>query len=1306
MIIAPQDFINAIESGNRDYQMLITCTLASGTILTIDNTRVWSSGFSYEDSLSTTPDVLEVGTAIINKMTLVINNMDEQYTSYDFGDAVLEVQIGLRPDDESSISYINKGIYTVDSASYNTMLITLTALDNMYKFDRLYGTVPQMPSTALALVQNACSVCGVTLGVQTFDGANTVVTVPPTADTTYRQMLAWIGQMIGCDWRINTAGELMPIWYDLSSMDDLYVDGEFVYDGESGYYVIDALATANVAVDDSIITGVVVRVLNDVTEEDAPANAFTEYSTGQEGFRIIIENNPQITEDNVQTVLSTLGGRLIGMRYRKGQLMHLSDPRLEAGDVFIYADHKGHAYPMICSQAMFALGQYQSTTSASAVPIRKAAERYGVQAQTTVQIYKSVLREKTSREEAEADLQEQIDNAPGLYQTVQSDGQGGSIYLLHNKPTVAESTIVWKMSSTAFGVSTNGGQSYNAGLTADGTAIVQRLYANTITAGILQSPDYAYTSGNYSSAGMLVDLANNIIRTPSFAVIGGNTYISASLTLGGQNNTYGTLTVLDASGTTIGTWNNNGLNVISEGQGSSFQVNSHGVSMFDKVGSSFFDFSTDGAVGTKGYRGTTFIGETNVFGEDIEILADICPISSLTTATNALTWDSVMVYFVEEGKEPYRIEVAFQSGARSFQKGTAASSTYRSSSLVYIGTTAYVFDFTFTYDGETTITLNVTCKKYSDGSDVQSIEGLKTVQVFMLDAKYYKDFVSPAFTIGTRTSGNSLGEYSATIGEGLVAIYADQTVIGKYNTASDSAFIIGNGTSDYSRSNIFTVDWNGYVTANRYIADNGGRYWAIHTGYNKGDSTVSSENYNGIQFYEDGTTSSNAENSRLTGRIYNTITTAGNVASVMSAFKPATGSTDEASISVWYPASGSPYIGLGAETRISGRVNVNSGLAVVVHQTAIAKGTTPASATQYAQLTFEDKTANSYGESTRLAMVRSYVDTNGLSYCGIHAYKNEAGSTSHTAIGAYYPASGDPFVYTGATLRTASSFGTGGKTAWNDTTNTGVWLTGASGQIHLSSSTANSGGLVCFHYNKSADTTLSISEPTSGTLRISGNMTLAGTSADIVRTDTSEVRFKVQNSLHNANLTVNSAGLFCLWSVTHSKAMIQMNVDGLVKVQTADGTMLRPVGCSDTDGHRVKYFDHASATTLRVYGQKGTAGANYSGYTTFTGTSSSDIRLKDNIKPVEVEALPLINRIELKAFDWIPGQRDYTHQPIGMIADQIEKLDSRLVIGGGYDPDGTPNYKIIDDHYLICYLTKAVQELSAKIKELERMKAA
>jgi len=143
------------------------------------------------------------------------------------------------------------------------------------------------------------------------------------------------------------------------------------------------------------------------------------------------------------------------------------------------------------------------------------------------------------------------------------------------------------------------------------------------------------------------------------------------------------------------------------------------------------------------------------------------------------------------------------------------------------------------------------------------------------------------------------------------------------------------------------------------------------------------------------------------------------------------------------------------------------------------------------------------------------------------------------------------------------------------------------------------------------------------------------------------------------------------------------------------------VGSAADASHRVGYLYHQNPTTVRVYGQAG--GSGYTTYTTLTGTSSSDIRLKKNVADTEIaNALSVINQIEMRSFDWLPGWRDYDHQPIGMIADQIEKLDNRLVIGGGYDPDGEPNYKVIDDHYLACYLTKGVQELCDRIEMLER----
>ena len=96
--------------------------------------------------------------------------------------------------------------------------------------------------------------------------------------------------------------------------------------------------------------------------------------------------------------------------------------------------------------------------------------------------------------------------------------------------------------------------------------------------------------------------------------------------------------------------------------------------------------------------------------------------------------------------------------------------------------------------------------------------------------------------------------------------------------------------------------------------------------------------------------------------------------------------------------------------------------------------------------------------------------------------------------------------------------------------------------------------------------------------------------------------------------------------------------------------------------------------------------------------STSDARLKENIADCTVEALPIINAIQMREFDW---RETGEHQTIGMVADELEQIDPALASGGGTDPEtGAPIYKSVDTYYLIGYLVKAVQELSAKVDAL------
>ena len=89
----------------------------------------------------------------------------------------------------------------------------------------------------------------------------------------------------------------------------------------------------------------------------------------------------------------------------------------------------------------------------------------------------------------------------------------------------------------------------------------------------------------------------------------------------------------------------------------------------------------------------------------------------------------------------------------------------------------------------------------------------------------------------------------------------------------------------------------------------------------------------------------------------------------------------------------------------------------------------------------------------------------------------------------------------------------------------------------------------------------------------------------------------------------------------------------------------------------------------------------------------SDQRLKTNIRPSDVDALEVLNRIKIRQFDWL---LENNHQSIGVIADELEQIDPGFASGGGNE------LKIVNALYLSSYLVKAVQQLYQMVDDLER----
>lgn len=95
----------------------------------------------------------------------------------------------------------------------------------------------------------------------------------------------------------------------------------------------------------------------------------------------------------------------------------------------------------------------------------------------------------------------------------------------------------------------------------------------------------------------------------------------------------------------------------------------------------------------------------------------------------------------------------------------------------------------------------------------------------------------------------------------------------------------------------------------------------------------------------------------------------------------------------------------------------------------------------------------------------------------------------------------------------------------------------------------------------------------------------------------------------------------------------------------------------------------------------------------------SDIRLKEHIEDAKVQdAMKIIRMMKTHSYIRKDSHKKYK---IGFVADELEKIDSTLVDGGGYT-DGHPDYKSINELQMIAYLVQAMQEQDNEIKSLKK----
>ena len=499
-----------------------TILLKDGTLLQIDSPQI-SQGATKIDDGVTGSNKFEVGSAIANKLTLSLNNRYDEFSDYDFTDAVVTVWVGKQLSDR--IEWLKKGVYNTDDPTATPAILSLECLDNMSKFDAAYDGGIGFPATLQSIVQYCCTQCGVILVNGEFPNYRYQVSQNPFTDTTnitYRAIIAYCALLAGCYARCNTDGRLEFKWFDTAAFDGIIDGGVFDETTEASYQTGDNLDGGNftdytsgdnadggtftetlpyhhiysfsslsVSTEDVVITGI--RVTAADSEDTAGKKIEGEtYLCGAEGYVLDVSGNPLIEAGKAKDVAEYLAGRVVGMRFRPFTASAIGDPSWEAGDAAIVTDRKGNSYYTYLTNITYSTGGYASISCDAEPAARHSADRYAEINKVISDIKKDSQQKLTEYGKLLEQMNSLAVNAMGYYETQETQDDGSVITYMHDKPLLSDSKIVYKQSIDGFFWSRDGGKTWTGGIDKDGNAVMNviaaiGLYADWIVTGKISS---------------------------------------------------------------------------------------------------------------------------------------------------------------------------------------------------------------------------------------------------------------------------------------------------------------------------------------------------------------------------------------------------------------------------------------------------------------------------------------------------------------------------------------------------------------------------------------------------------------------------------------------------------------------------------------------------------------------------------------------------------------------------------------------------------------------------------------------------
>lgn len=469
---------------NRNYYVTANVTLSNGTTLKLGKKDFYLSGNSLVDSADSGD--FPVGVAIEKTASLSLVNDDGRFDGYNFNAARFVIFLNVQLSDR--IETIKRGTYIVSKKPATASEISLSLLDKMHNADKAYDSNLSFPCTVRELLSECCRQCGITLGDAVFPNADFQIQKAPS-NATYRTIIGMCAGIAGGNARIDENDLLRIITFDKTFTNTTIYDGGTVKNWTNGddldggtlnpwttgtvidggtlsnndYHALFSIQNLQYDVDDVIVTGV------KYVEDEA------EYMSGQDGYVITIDN--QLLSGNAQAGVEAIGNQLIGLRMRPFSCDGIANGYATFGDPVEFIDTKNRVFRSFVTDIEFVFGGSTSWSCSAKSAEEDASEFIGEQQAVVEQAKKDTEKKLSAYDIKLKQMNELAANTLGFFYTEEMQEDGSVITYRHDKPTLADSKVIYKTGVDGFFLSVDGGQTWKAGFDSNGDAVLNILYA-------------------------------------------------------------------------------------------------------------------------------------------------------------------------------------------------------------------------------------------------------------------------------------------------------------------------------------------------------------------------------------------------------------------------------------------------------------------------------------------------------------------------------------------------------------------------------------------------------------------------------------------------------------------------------------------------------------------------------------------------------------------------------------------------------------------------------------------------------------